>query len=115
MVAELGRLDVCEEVWWVDDLEQREVAVVADRADPGDRLVRMGLLLDLQEGRVRDDVGPREEQSLPDDDRRTGAVRWGPRLPRAVEVGVLGGRKDANHLGVGHDPRVPWARPSAKD
>jgi hypothetical protein len=28
-------------------------------------------------------------------------------LPRTVEVRVLGGRKDANHLGVGHDPSVP--------
>ena len=27
-----------------------------------------------------------------------------------IEVGVLGGRKDANHLGVRHVLSVPWQR-----
>ena len=40
-VADLGGLDIVKEIRWFDDFEQGEVAVVADRLHPGDRLVRM--------------------------------------------------------------------------
>ena len=86
----------------LDDLEQREVAVVADRLDTRDRLVGSGQLLDLQERRVCDDVRAGQHQARADHDRRSGAVRRRSCLPRAIEIGILRRRKDANDLGVGH-------------
>ena len=70
-------------------------------------------LLDLQERRVGDDVRARQQQALADDDGRAGTVRRRSRLPRAVEVGVLRRRKDADYLGVRHDLQRTVAPPCA--
>ena len=73
-LAELGGLDIVEEVGRIDDLEQRQIAVVADRSDAGDRLVGRGRFLDLKERRVRDDVRAGQHQARADDDGRTGRI-----------------------------------------
>ena len=72
------------------DLQQREVAVVADDRDAGDDLGDVVLLLHLHEGGVGDDVGAGEHLPRPDDHARAGAAarRLGGERAVAGDVGL---------------------------
>jgi hypothetical protein len=100
-LTQLGRLDSVEEVAIVD-ADEREVAVVADADHARDRLLRIGDLLHLEEGAVRDDVGAGQDAPGTDDHARPGARLRYLRLPRRIEVGILGGGVDSNDGEVGH-------------
>jgi len=55
-------------------VEQREYPRVADGFNLGHRLLRVGDLLHLEEGPVRDDVGAREDLARADDDAGAGSL-----------------------------------------
>jgi len=100
-VADHRRPDAARERLVVD-VQQREVAVVADRQHARGDLGRFALLLHLHERRVRHHVRTGQHQVRADDDPRAGAAARGDVLPRTLVVGVLVGAVDADDLRVRH-------------
>jgi len=72
------------------------------RADPGDSpCPAAGRLLNLQERRVRDDMRAGQEQGwVRSPQRKPVEFRRRARLPRAIEAGILRGRKYPNYRGI---------------
>ena len=104
--TELDRCDPPRRRDRVHDLQERQIAIVIDRLDPRERLIRAEGL--GRRDRMDDDAREHEHQSLSDHDRDPDIVLRRPH-PRRVEIGNV--RMDAH----AHDLRVRAARQAFDD